>query len=125
MKGIRQFILENFDPARVKFHIFNEKGEKLAGIPDNDSYAKIEYVYRNQEKNLEIDFLLGYDADNAEWKLWAGRFGQVSYTDDPLCGLGTDDFTEAVNISVDKIAEYVDRITDDKGNFLKYFKPIK
>ena len=45
--------------AEIKFKIWKDGGELANWITDKDGYQKIEYVYKDKEKGITIDFLIG------------------------------------------------------------------
>ena len=87
----------------IKFMIWLSPDKKVNWLNDNEDYLKIEYKHQDREKNIFIDFLLGYVEQEQMWKLWTGKIGALSYDDDPYCKLDSDKFSEAIlNIFVNK-----------------------
>lgn len=110
--------------ANIKFTIWEEPKKKVNWISNNEKYQKIEYKYEDKEKNIFIDFLLGYNKDKDTWELWAGKIGGVTYDDDPLCDLKTNDFSKCIIAALDKIEEYIDTVEEDPSNWVQYYKNI-
>ena len=77
----------------IKFTIWKKPDQKVTWLDNNEDYLKIEYKLENKKKDVYIDFLLGYK--DGSWKLWIGKIGATSYTDDPWCSFDTKDFAEA------------------------------
>lgn len=117
---------ENMDKyvrrGNIKFTIWEEPKKKVNWLYDNEKYQKIEYSYRDKEKGIEIQFLLGYVPEEKTWKLWIGKIGAVSYDDDPWCSFDTSDFKEAVVKSLDKVEEFMDDVEEDPENWVQFYK---
>ena len=94
MKTLKEYILEKSEDNKkstergnIKFTIWEEPDKKVKWINDNEKYQKIEYKHEDKDKNIFIDFLLGFK-DNS-WRLWIGKIGATQYDDDPYCDLET------------------------------------
>lgn len=134
MKKFSQYIVEadekpeNDDKltrrANIKFTIWEESDKKVNWIKDNNKYQKIEYKHEDKTKKMFIDFLLGFDKEHNTWKLWVGKIGGVTYDDDPLCDLKTDDFAKAIITALDKTEEYIDKVEKDPSDWIQYYKDI-
>lgn len=128
MKSLQQYILEAEDKqdpiARgdIKFTIWESPKKKLKWLSDNNNYQKIEYQYKNTEKNIFIDFLLGFK-DNS-WQLWAGKIGKVTYDNDSYYDLKTTDFATAINDGIAQIEKMTQEVIDDPMNYVQYYKDI-
>lgn len=138
MKDLRQYILEaeenedseedkdekTTERGNIKYTIWKSPDKKVTWLEDGENYLKIEYKYENEEKNISIDFLLGFVKDENTWKLWIGKIGALSYDDDPYCDLETDKFAEAIVKSLDKTQEFLEEVKDDQQNWIQYYKKI-
>ena len=125
MKSLSQYILEAEEDTegasaagnegeekttqrgKIKFVIWEEPDKKVPWLDNNEKYQKIEYKHEDKDKNIEIDFLLGYVKDEDTWKLWIGKIGAVNYDDDPYCDFETNKFTEAIVAALDKVEEFI------------------
>ena len=103
----------------IKFTIWEEPKKKVRWIKDNDQYQKIEYQYRDKEKGINIDFLLGFQ--DKSWKLWIGKIGAISYDDDPWCSFETDKFSEGIVAALDKVEEFIDDVNDNPDNWVQFY----
>lgn len=133
MKSFTQYIIEaeeEKDNAKlnrrgnIKFTIWEEPNKKVKWIKNNDKYQKIEYKHEDKTKKMFIDFLLGYDKEVDTWKLWVGKIGGITYDDDPLCDLKTNDFGKAIVTALDKVEEYIDKVEEDPYDWIQYYKDI-
>ena len=106
--------------GNIKFTIWEEPKKKVNWLDDNQKYQKIEYQYRNKEKNIDIDFLLGFQ-DNS-WKLWIGKIGAISYDDDPWCDFKTNKFSEGIVAALDKVEEFMDDVEKNPDNWVQFYK---
>lgn len=106
--------------GNIKFTIWEEPKKKVNWLDDNQKYQKIEYQYRNKEKNIDIDFLLGFQ-DNS-WKLWIGKIGAISYDDDPWCDFKTNKFSEGIVAALDKVEEFMDDVEENPDNWVQFYK---
>ena len=98
--------------------------KKVTWLKDNQPYQKIEYKHEDNDKNIFIDFLLGYVDEQKTWKLWIGNIVSFSYDDDPYCDLETDKFAEAIVKSLDKTEEFIKEVESDPQNWVQYYKDI-
>lgn len=105
--------------AEIKFKIWKDGGELADWITDKDGYQKIEYVYKDKEKGITIDFLLG--RKDGSWFVWAGKDGAVNYDDQPYKDLKTPYFKDAIMNSLDKIQELIQDVKDNPDNWAQYY----
>ena len=105
--------------AEIKFKIWKDGGELADWITDKDGYQKIEYVYKDKEKGITIDFLLG--RKDGSWFVWAGKDGAVNYDDQPYKDLKTPYFRDAIMNSLDKIQELIQDVKDNPDNWAQYY----
>lgn len=105
--------------AEIKFKIWKDGGELADWITDRDGYQKIEYVYKDKEKGITIDFLLG--RKDGSWFVWAGKDGAVNYDDQPYKDLKTPYFRDAIMNSLDKIQELIQDVKDNPDNWSQYY----
>ena len=108
--------------GNIKFTIWKEPDKKVTWINDNDKYQKIEYKYDDKDKDIHIDFLLGFK--DKSWKLWIGKIGALSYDDDPYCDFETSSFKEGILAALDKVTEFVDNVEEDPQNWVQFYKKI-
>lgn len=125
MKSLQKYIIEstNENPiplGDIKFTIWENPKKQVKWLTSNNAYQKIEYQYKNTDKNIFIDYLLGFKDDS--WQLWAGKIGRCTYDDDPYCDLKTADFAHAITNSLDKIEEILQKVLDDPQNYVQYYK---
>lgn len=106
--------------GNVKFTIWKSPDEKVKWLEDNEDYMKIEYKFEDKEKNIYIDFLLGFK--NGSWKLWVGKIGSCAYDDDPYCDFETEKFAEAIVKALDKVEELLEKILEDPDDYVQYYK---
>ena len=135
MKDLKIYIKEAEEPeadeqaklnrrGNIKFTIWEEPDKKVKWLKTNDKYQKIEYKHEDKTKNMFIDFLLGFDKEHDTWKLWVGKIGGVTYDDDPLCDLKTDNFAKAIVTALDEVEEYIDKVEQDPSDWIQYYKDI-
>ena len=105
--------------AEIKFKIWKDGGELSDWITDKDGYQKIEYVYKDKEKGITIDFLLG--RKDGSWFIWAGKDGAVNYDDQPYKDLETPYFRDAIMNSLDKIQELIKDVKENPDNWAQYY----
>lgn len=105
--------------ADIKFTIWKEAGVKVDWLEKYDPYQKIEYVYKNKEDNICIDFLLGFK-DN-KWQLWAGKDGAIGYDDDPFFNLKERRFDKAIVAALDKVQEIIQDVKDNPDNWPQFY----
>lgn len=106
--------------GNVKFTIWKAPDKKVKWLEDNEDYLKIEYKFEDKEKNIAMDFLLGFT--NGSWKLWVGQIGSCAYDDDPYCDFETDKFAEAIVKALDKVEEMLENVVNDPENYVQYYK---
>jgi hypothetical protein len=105
--------------AEIKFKIWKDGGERADWINDNDGYQKIEYIYKDKEKGITIDFLLG--RKDGEWCLWAGKDGGVNYDDEPMYKLDAHTFQKGIMNSLDKIQDLIQDVKDNPDNWVQFY----
>lgn len=108
--------------GNIKFTIWKEPDKKVTWINDNDKYQKIEYKYEDKDKDIHIDFLLGFK--DKSWKLWIGKIGALSYDDDPYYDFETSSFKEGILSALDKVTEFIDDVEEDPQNWVQFYKKI-
>ena len=101
--------------GNIKFTIWEEPKKKVKWLEDNKKYQKIEYQYIDKDKDISIDFLLGFQ-DNS-WKLWIGKIGAITYDDDPWCSFDTTSFAEGIVQALDKVEEFINKNPDNWVQF--------
>ena len=106
--------------GNIKFTIWEEPKKKVNWIDNNEKYQKIEYQYRDKDKDINIDFLLGFK--DGSWKLWIGKIGAISYDDDPWCSFDTKKFSEGIVAALDKVEEFVDDVEENPDNWVQFYK---
>lgn len=106
--------------GNIKFTIWEEPKKKVNWLNNNEKYQKIEYQYRDKEKNIDIDFFLGFQ-DNS-WKLWIGKIGAITYDDDPWCDFKTNKFSEGIVAALDKVEEFIDDVEENPDNWVQFYK---
>lgn len=129
MKSLKDYIKEEKDTTKEKelpiprediiFDIYETPHRKVKWLKDNFSYTKIEYKYYNEDKGIEIDFLLGYKGSS--WRLWTGKIGIVSYDDQSYCDLKCVKFQDAIMNAIDKIEKFVQDVLNDPNNYVEYY----
>lgn len=107
--------------ANIKFTIWEAPDKKVTRLKSNEEYLRISYQFKDSKKGIEIEFLLGYLSDDRTWNLYIGKFGGVSYDDDPYLCLETSDFNDAIVKSLDKIEEFIKKVQEDQENYLKFY----
>lgn len=105
--------------AEIKFKIWKDGGELANWITDKDGYQKIEYVYKDKEKGIVIDFLLG--RKDGSWFIWAGKDGAVNYDDQPYKDLKTPYFKDAIMNSLDEIQGLIKDVKENPDNWAQYY----
>ena len=106
--------------GNIKFTIWEEPKKKVNWIDNNESYQKIEYQYRDKDKKINIDFLLGFK--DKSWKLWIGKIGAITYDDDPWCDFETNKFNEAIVNALDKVEEFIDDVQENPDNWVQFYE---
>lgn len=129
MRTLVQFIKEESEDkeksterGKIKFTIWETPDKKVTWLKDNEAFTKIEYKLEDKEKNLYIDFLLGFQENS--WKLWIGKIGAVSYDDDPYCDFKTKSFAHAIVDALDKVEEFLSKVEEDPQNYVQFYKNI-
>lgn len=105
--------------SNIQFTVWQEPDKKVTDLENNDKYQKIEYKHEDKDKNISIDFLLGYK--DSSWQLWVGKIGSCSYDDDPYFSFDTDNFKKAIVMSLDKIEEFIKNVEDDPDDYIQYY----
>ena len=105
--------------AEIKFKIWKDGGELANWITDKDGYQKIEYVYKDKEKGIVIDFLLG--RKDGSWFIWAGKDGAVNYDDQPYKDLKTPYFKDAIMNSLDEIQGLIKDVKENPDKWAQYY----
>ena len=127
MKGLKEFIQifedEQQESAKIrsqlKFVIYREDGKVLDYLNDEEPFQKIVCNYYDDDKGIEIEFLIG--RHDGFWKLWAGKPGVVNYSDDPYKDLETKSFTDALNKSVDEAEKFINKVMDEPENWVQFY----
>ena len=124
MKNFKDYIKEEKNDVTsgvqrgdIKFTIWKAPDKKVTMLDDDEPFQKIEY--KLEDKDLSIDFLLG--TQEGSWKLWIGKIGSCSYDDDPYCDFDTTSFKKAIIKSLDKVEEFIQKVKDDKQNYIQYY----
>lgn len=105
--------------GNIKFTIWKEPKKKVTWLDNNEDYQKIEYQYRDKDKKINIDFLLGFQENS--WKLWIGKIGAITYDDDPWCSFNTDKFSEGIIAALDKVEEFIDDVEKNPDNWVQFY----
>lgn len=108
-----------FRRADIKFTIWEEPNKKIRMITNNNKYQKIEYKHEDKEKDISIDFLMGFQ--DGVWKMWVGKIGSCSYDDDPYFSFDTSDFKQALLKCVDKVEEFIVKVQDDPHDYVQFY----
>lgn len=113
--------------AEIKWDIWEEPSVKVNWLKDNYSYNKIQFIYRDTDKEIEICFLMGYTKNDStdklqeSWKIWVGKLGSISYSEDWTWDLKTNDLNEAIMKSLDIIVDFIHTVESDKHNYVAYY----
>lgn len=105
----------------VKFKIFTAPDKQVDDLREGEKYLKIEYVYRNKKKGIEIDFLIGRKDDAEDWQLYTGKVGSASYDDDPYKSLETQELPTAINNAVAEAIDLIKEVEEDPDNWLQFY----
>lgn len=105
--------------ADIKFKIWKSPDNFVTSLKDNEDYQKIEYVFKEKESGIVIDFLIG--KKDGTWQLWIGKDGAVSYDDDPFYNLEEISFLPALSKAVDKVIDFIDEVKSDPNNWVQYY----
>ena len=130
MKSLKDYILLEKEEDKkkttrrgdIKFTIWEESDKRVNWLDDNESYQKIEYKHEDKEKNVYIDFLLGFK-DNS-WRMWIGKIGSTSYDDDPYYDLKTKKFAHAIVNALDKVEEFIAKVEEEPENYVQFYKNL-
>lgn len=113
--------------AEIKWDIWEEPSVKVNWLKDNYSYNKIQFIYRDTDKGIEICFLMGYTKNEntdklpESWKIWVGKLGSISYSEDWSWDLKTNDLNEAIMKSLDIIVDFIRTVESDNYNYVAYY----
>lgn len=116
--------------AAVKWEMWEEPSVKVNWLKDNYSYNKIQFIYRDTDKGIEICFLMGFTENDSygelpsSWKMWVGKTGAVSYGEEWSWDLKTEDLKEAIMKSLDVIVDFIHTVEGDKHNYVAYYVHI-
>ena len=116
--------------AAIKWDMWEEPSVKVNWLKDNYSYNKIQFIYRDTDKGIEICFLMGFTENDStdklpsSWKMWVGKTGAVSYGEEWSWDLKTEDLKEAVMKSLDVIVGFIRAVEGDKRNYVAYYVHI-
>lgn len=112
---------ENELKRNVKFTIWTSLDEKTTSLKKGEKYLKIEYIYKDKEKGIVIDFLIGKDLKDKKWSLFAGKSGAVSYDDDPIKDLKADNLKDAILNAIDEVVKFIKDVEDDKDEWVQFY----
>lgn len=112
---------ENELKRNVKFTIWTSLDEKTTSLKKGEKYLKIEYVYKDKEKGIVIDFLIGKDMKYKKWSLFAGKSGAVSYDDDPIKDLKANNLKDAILNAIDEVVKFIKNVEDDKDEWVQFY----
>ena len=116
--------------AAIKWDMWEEPSVKVNWLKDNYSYNKIQFIYRDTDKGIEICFLMGFTENDStdklpsSWKMWVGKTGAVSYGEEWSWDLKTEDLKEAIMKSLDVIVGFIRAVEGDKRNYVAYYVHI-
>ena len=127
MKTLLQVILEqeesNEDRSKLKFIIYKDDGTTVDWLGDDEAFQKIECVFEEKpdfDEGIKISFLLG-KGDDGKWKLWAGKPGVITYSDDPYKELKTKKFDDAVLQALDEAEELIKKVRKEPNNWVQFY----
>lgn len=112
---------ENELKRNVKFTIWTSLDEKTTSLKKGEKYLKIEYIYKDKEKGIVIDFLIGKDLKDKKWSLFAGKSGAVSYDDDPIKDLKADNLKDAILNAIEEVVKFIKNVEDDKDEWVQFY----
>lgn len=112
---------ENELKRNVKFTIWTSLDEKTTSLKKGEKYLKIEYVYKDKEKGIVIDFLIGKDMKYKKWSLFAGKSGAVSYDDDPIKDLKANNLKDAILNAIEEVVKFIKDVEDDKDEWVQFY----
>lgn len=107
--------------SNVKFKIFIAPDKQVDDLKEGEKYLKIEYIYKDKEKGIEIDFLIGRKHKDKEWQLYTGKPGSVSYDDDPYKSLKETELSKAINNAVKEVVELIKNVEKDKDEYVQFY----
>lgn len=105
----------------VQFKIFTAPDKQVDDLKEGEKYLKIEYVYKDKKKGIEIDFLIGRKSDDKDWALYTGKIGSASYDDDPYKSLKTKELSKAINTAVQEVIDLVKEVEKDPDEWLQFY----
>lgn len=105
----------------IKFKIFTAPDKQVDDLKEGEKYLKIEYVYKDKKKGIEIDFLIGRKNDEKDWALYTGKIGSASYDDDPYKSLKTKELSKAINNAVQEVIDLVKEVEKEPDEWLQFY----
>lgn len=105
----------------VQFKIFTAPDKQVDDLKEGEKYLKIEYVYKDKKKGIEIDFLIGRKQDDKDWALYTGKIGSASYDDDPYKSLKTKELSKAINTAVQEVIDLVKEVEKYPDEWLQFY----
>lgn len=105
----------------IKFKIFTEPDKQVDDLKEGKKYLKIEYIYKDKKKGIEIDFLIGRKDDTKDWALYTGKIGSASYDDDPYKSLKTKELSKAINNAVQEVVDLVKEVEKEPDEWLQFY----
>lgn len=112
---------ENKKRSDIKFKIFTAPDKMVDDLKKGEKYLKIEYVYTDKKKGIQIDFLIGRKNEEKDWNLYIGKIGSTSYDDDPYKSLETKDLTKAINNAVDEAMNLIKEVEENRDGWLQFY----
>ena len=107
--------------ADIKFKIYTAPDKQVDDLKKGEKYLKIEYIYKDKKKDIEIDFLIGKKTDEKNWSLYVGKVGSVSYDDDPYKSLKTEKLSKAINNAVEEVIDLIKEVEKEKDNWVQFY----
>lgn len=113
----------DISPVDIKWDIWEEPSVRVSWLRDNYSYSKIEFTYKDTSAGVEICFLMGFtdDGEKPSWKVWSGKTGAVSYSDDWSWDTETADFKDAIVKASDIASKFITDVYNDPDNYVAYY----
>lgn len=105
----------------VQFKIFTAPDKQVDDLKEGEKYLKIEYIYKDKKKGIEIDFLIGRKDDTKAWALYTGKIGSASYDDDPYKSLKTKELSKAINNAVQEVVDLVKEVEKEPDEWLQFY----
>lgn len=105
----------------VKFKIFTAPDKQVDDLKEGEKYLKIEYIYKDNKKGIEIDFLIGRKPGKKTWQLYTGKPGSASYDDDPYKSLKETELSKAINNAVKEVVELIKNVEKDKDEYVQFY----